>query len=170
MNQHLTCCTSDQLAASERQRIVELAAAHRRADPEFAHWAAGYGVIRHDPLTQIRVRQMVDELVARSRTPDAATAWRQLAAANRLADHVKTLVGIRAREVVGERNRHAAKPAANIEHALVGPQASEFHKMRFEKQAVGQKVAAAGEYFARKGQGNARITWPASVPQENQKV
>lgn len=85
MNQHLTCCTSDQLAASERQRIVELAAAHRRADPEFAHWAAGYGVIRHDPLTQIRVRHMVDELVTRGRTEAAGTAWQQLAAADRLA-------------------------------------------------------------------------------------
>ena len=83
-------------------------------------------------------------------------------------DHVKALVGIRAREVVGERNRHAAKPASDVEHALVGPQASEFHKMRFKKQAVGQKVSAAGEYFAGKGQGNARIAWPATMPQENQ--
>ncbi len=63
MNLHLNCCTADQLSAAERQRILELADAHRQADPAFAHWAAGYGVIRHDPLTQLRVRQMVDELV-----------------------------------------------------------------------------------------------------------
>ncbi|ODT95067.1 MAG: xylulose 5-phosphate 3-epimerase [Rhodanobacter sp. SCN 67-45] len=65
--------------------MSELAAAHRQTDPAFAHWAAGYGVIRHDPLTQIRVHQMVDELAARGRTPDAATAWQRFAAADRIA-------------------------------------------------------------------------------------
>jgi len=84
MNLHLNCCTADQLSAAERQRILELADAHRQVDPAFAHWAAGYGVIRHDPLTQLRVRQMVDELVALGRTPDAGTAWQRLAAADRV--------------------------------------------------------------------------------------
>ncbi|MCW5581918.1 MAG: xylulose 5-phosphate 3-epimerase, partial [Luteimonas sp.] len=84
MNPHLNCCTAAQLSAAERQRILELADAHRQADPAFAHWAAGYGVIRHDPLTQLRVRQMVDELVALGRTPDADTAWQRLAAADRV--------------------------------------------------------------------------------------
>src|SRR5690625_4339784 len=84
MNLHLNCCTADQLSAAERQRILELADAHRQADPAFAHWAAGYGVIRHDPLTQLRVRQMVEELVALRRTPDAGTAWQRLAAADRV--------------------------------------------------------------------------------------
>ena len=85
MNLHPTCCTADQLGFSERQRIENLAAAHRQADPAFAHWAAGYGVIRHDPLTQMRVREMVDELVARGHVPDAATAWQRFAAADRIA-------------------------------------------------------------------------------------
>ncbi|GAB3749990.1 phosphoketolase family protein [Lysobacter olei] len=84
MNLHLNCCTADQLSAAERQRILELAAAHRQADPDFASWSTGYGVIRHDPLTQLRVHQMVDELVAYDRTPDAQTAWQRLAAADRL--------------------------------------------------------------------------------------
>src|SRR3546814_17181771 len=84
MNLHLNCCTADQLSAAERQRILELADAHRQADPQFAHWAAGYGVIRHDPLTQLRVRQMVDELVTLGRPPDAGTAWQRLAAAARV--------------------------------------------------------------------------------------
>ncbi len=84
MNLHLNCCTADQLSAAERQRTLELADAHRRADPAFDHWAAGYGVIRHDPLTQLRVRQMVHELVALGRTPDAGTAWQRLAAADRV--------------------------------------------------------------------------------------
>ncbi len=41
MNLHLNCCTADQLSAAERQRTLELADAHRRADPAFDHWAAG---------------------------------------------------------------------------------------------------------------------------------
>ncbi|TCT25689.1 xylulose 5-phosphate 3-epimerase [Thermomonas haemolytica] len=85
MNLHPNCCTADQLSAAERQRILELADAHRQADRAFAHWAAGYGVIRHDPLTQLRVRQMVDELVALGRTPNTGTAWQRLAAADRVA-------------------------------------------------------------------------------------
>jgi hypothetical protein len=84
MNLHLNCCTADQLSAAERQRILQLADAHRRADPAFAHWAAGYGVIRHDPLTQLRIRQTVHELVALGRTPDAGTAWQRFAAADRV--------------------------------------------------------------------------------------
>jgi len=84
MNLHLNCCTANQLSAAEHQRISEQAAAHRQADPVFAHWAAGYGVIRHDPLTQIRVHQMVGEL-APGCTPDAATAWQRFAAADRIA-------------------------------------------------------------------------------------
>ena len=43
MNLHLNCCTADQLSAAERQRIVEMADAHRKADPAFAHW------LRRDP-------------------------------------------------------------------------------------------------------------------------
>ena len=31
MNLHLNCCTADQLSAAERQRILELADAHRQA-------------------------------------------------------------------------------------------------------------------------------------------
>lgn len=85
MNLHPSCCTADQLDLAERQSIGDRAAAHRQADPAFAHWAAGYGVIRHDPLTQVRVREMVDELVVLGRVPDAATAWQRLTAADRIA-------------------------------------------------------------------------------------
>ena len=85
MKLHPTCCTAEQLTPVERQRVEQLAAAHRQTDPHFAHWAAGYGVIQHDPLTQVRVRTMVGELVALGRVPDAETAWRRLAAGDRLA-------------------------------------------------------------------------------------
>src|SRR5690625_3206447 len=63
MSLHSPCCTAEQLGDGRRHRVEELAAAYRQADPEFAHWAAGYGVIKHDPLTQLRVREMVAELV-----------------------------------------------------------------------------------------------------------
>ncbi|MEY2115196.1 MULTISPECIES: hypothetical protein [Rhodanobacter] len=85
MNLHFTCCTADQLPPADRQRIEQLAAAHRQADADFADWAAGYGVIRHDALTQVRVREMVAERVVLGRLADAATGWRRLAAADRLA-------------------------------------------------------------------------------------
>lgn len=86
MNLHSNCCTADHLDPSERRRIEDRAAIHRQSDLAFAQWAAGYGVIRHDPLTQLRVREMVDELVARGRVPDAPNAWQRLAAADRVAN------------------------------------------------------------------------------------
>lgn len=82
---HPNCCTADQLDPVERERIAGRAAIHRQADPAFAHWAAGYGQIRHDPLTQVRIRMMVDELLTQGRIPDASTAWRRFSAADRLA-------------------------------------------------------------------------------------
>ena len=51
----LTCCTATELDSSEQERIGLLAAGHRADDAAFAQWAAGYGVITHDPLTQARV-------------------------------------------------------------------------------------------------------------------
>lgn len=85
MNLPRNCCTADELDPTARQQIVDLAASQRLTDPAFAHWAAGYGVVRHDPLTQVRVREMMDELVASGRIPDARTGWKRLAAADRVA-------------------------------------------------------------------------------------
>lgn len=85
MNLHSTCCTADQLPLADRQRIEQFATERRHADPDFAAWAAGYGVIRHDPLTQVRISEMVAGLVASGRLPDAATGWHRFAAADRLA-------------------------------------------------------------------------------------
>ena len=70
----------------ERPRIEALARLFRRREADFAQWAAGYGVIRHDPLTQIRVREMVDELVARGSVADAASAYAHLRAADMSKD------------------------------------------------------------------------------------
>ncbi len=84
MNLDSPCGTAGQLGDVRRHRVEDLAAAYRQADLEFAHWAAGYGVIQHDPLTQLRVREMVEELVALGHIPDANAAWTRLAAADRL--------------------------------------------------------------------------------------
>ena len=92
MNLYSPCCTSAELDRAPRHRTEQLAAAYRRADPALAHWAAGHGVIRHDPLTQLRVREMVMELVALGRLPDAATGWTRLAAADRLVNSGMWLV------------------------------------------------------------------------------
>lgn len=42
------------------------------ADPDFAPWANGYGVIRHVPFTQLRTYELVDELVARGSVREVA--------------------------------------------------------------------------------------------------
>lgn len=85
MNSSLACCTSVQLTRDELQRIEALAIGYRAKDVAFAQWAAGYGVIEHDDLTQVRVRDMVDNLVAAGTLPDVATGYRRLAAADRIA-------------------------------------------------------------------------------------
>ncbi len=70
---------------SHRHRITELAAICRKQDTAFAEWAAGYGVIRHEDATQVRVYEMVDLLQQRGVVRDKAEVYRCLAAADRLA-------------------------------------------------------------------------------------
>src|SRR5687767_3771097 len=75
--------------ATERAR--QQAAAYRRADPAFARWAAGYGVIEHVDETQVRIY----ELAVRLRGRDARAAdrlLRDLAAADRVASAAMWLV------------------------------------------------------------------------------
>jgi len=85
MNPALTCCTVTELGPAERERGHRLAADHRGHEPSLAHWANGHGVIVHDPLTQVRVHGMVADLVAAGILPDAATGYRRLQAADRIA-------------------------------------------------------------------------------------
>lgn len=80
----VTCCTADALSAPLRARIEAEAAELRAADPAFASWAAGYGAIVHDPLTQWRVHQMLEQL-ARRGTARYAELLTRLAAADRIA-------------------------------------------------------------------------------------
>jgi phosphoketolase len=81
----LPCHTSIELTPVERQRTALLAATYVDNEPGAARWAAGFGVIQHDPLTQVRVHELLTDLVASGRLPDTETGYRRLAAADRLA-------------------------------------------------------------------------------------
>ncbi len=85
MIQHSASGLGASLPSTESERIAALAKLHRDGDREFAAWAAGYGVITHDPLTQIRVRSMVEELIAAGVVADAPAAYEKLRAADRIA-------------------------------------------------------------------------------------
>ncbi len=86
-----------QLAAaadSPRQQalIREQAARARRENPKLAHWAAGYGMVRHDDLTQLRVAALVARLVANGQAARADAAFDLLAAADRVCSAAMWLV------------------------------------------------------------------------------
>ena len=85
MSTALACCTSTDLSAEERHQIEALTGRYRAEDAVFRQWAAGYGVIVHDTLTQCRVHEMVTDLVAAGAVLDAATGYRRLMAADRVA-------------------------------------------------------------------------------------
>jgi phosphoketolase len=78
-------CAANAVSAIDRHRIEQLARRYAQAEPAFAAWAAGYGVIQHTPLTQLRVRAMLGELVATGSLPDIDTGYQRLRAADRVA-------------------------------------------------------------------------------------
>lgn len=81
-NDKLGCRLCQELPEHDRSTIEQAAAALRAADPLFARWAAGYGVIAHDPLTQQRIGVLLEALSA----PEERTLWlERLIAADRLA-------------------------------------------------------------------------------------
>lgn len=51
----------------KRHHVEARARDFRTHDADFAQWAAGYGVIEHEPATQCRVHALADELVATGR-------------------------------------------------------------------------------------------------------
>lgn len=85
MNAAMTCCTLSEASGSEQKRLRELAAAYRTENRVFAEWSGGFGVISHDDLTQVRVKGMVDNLVATGKLSDSATGYRRLMAADLIA-------------------------------------------------------------------------------------
>lgn len=65
--------------------IAERVRLFREADPEFAHWARGFGPIAHRDETQLRIHDLAQVLVAGGKAPDTASVYRLLWAADRLA-------------------------------------------------------------------------------------
>ena len=59
--------------------------ARRHTDPTVARWAAGYGPIRHTPLTRARVRAMAERLAADRVRGDGVPLYGALHAADRIA-------------------------------------------------------------------------------------
>ncbi|MFQ5551164.1 MAG: xylulose 5-phosphate 3-epimerase, partial [Gemmatimonadales bacterium] len=55
-------------------------------------WAAGYGVIQHQDITQVRVYEMADLLLQQGAVPDKSTVYRTLVAADRIASAAMWLV------------------------------------------------------------------------------
>ncbi|MGA4814868.1 hypothetical protein ACPA9J_03670 [Pseudomonas aeruginosa] len=56
-----------------------------RSDPEFARWARGHGPITHNDLTQLRVHDLAQVLVAEGKASDTTAVYRTLWSADRLA-------------------------------------------------------------------------------------
>ncbi|MBN2317387.1 MAG: hypothetical protein JXM79_25915 [Sedimentisphaerales bacterium] len=67
------------------QRIKQRAALYRQQNPNFAKWAAGYGVIRHSDLTQCRMYKMADHLFLQGLAKDQDDVLNYLHAADRMA-------------------------------------------------------------------------------------
>jgi phosphoketolase len=88
----LACGVVAELDAPMRRQVEQTAAGFRGQDAAFARWAAGYGVIAHDPLTQTRIHDLVRALVSQGLIADAATAYSRLEAADRLANAAMWLV------------------------------------------------------------------------------
>jgi phosphoketolase len=78
--------------AHEKLRIRERASLYRARYPAFAEWAAGYGVIRHEDLTQVRAHEMADLLLQRGTVRKREEVFRLLAAADRVASAAMWLV------------------------------------------------------------------------------
>lgn len=83
---------STDIDLAQSHRVRERAALYRKQDPSFAQWAAGYGVISHNDLTQVRVYEMADYLKIRGRVQDVAEVFQILAAADRIASAAMWLV------------------------------------------------------------------------------
>ncbi len=81
------------LPMHERHRVAATAASARLRDEDFARWAEGFGAVRHDDETQLRVRRLIHEVALEDESAGArADVWRLFAAADRLASAAMWLV------------------------------------------------------------------------------
>lgn len=65
--------------------VAERARLFRESDPDFARWARGHGPIAHNDLTQLRIHDLAQVLVAEGKASDTSAIYRTLWAADRLA-------------------------------------------------------------------------------------
>lgn len=73
-------------------RIEQRARMYRETYPAFAHWASGYGVIRHRDETQVRIFDLCQQLVCEGRFQQLDEALEILVAADRLTSAAMWLV------------------------------------------------------------------------------
>lgn len=76
---------TEQVKLDKLQRIRKRAELYRQSSKVFADWAAGYGKIQHDDLTQVRVWKMAQHLALAGAVRDPDEAYRYLRAADRIA-------------------------------------------------------------------------------------
>lgn len=77
---------------TDELHLDHIAAYYRETSDAFSHWAKGYGVIQHTPLTQIRIHRLAHQLNANGLIPEADHAYRMLSAADRIASAAMWLV------------------------------------------------------------------------------
>jgi phosphoketolase len=77
-----TTMEDEDLCLVEPARLADETRHWRATDPAFAHWAAGYGLVRHDDLVQWRIHGVVERLGAAA--GDGVPAYELLAAADRV--------------------------------------------------------------------------------------
>lgn len=65
--------------------VAERVRRFRESDADFARWARGHGPIVHNELTQLRVHDLAQVLVAEGKASEPAAVYRTLWAADRLA-------------------------------------------------------------------------------------
>lgn len=83
--------TNAELEIDESDAAVR-AAQLCNSSPDFARWAAGYGVISHTAVTQLRVHVLAERLREAGVVSDAAAVFKVLCAADRLASSAMWLV------------------------------------------------------------------------------
>jgi phosphoketolase len=74
----------DPMLRQRNASIAERAAQHRNDDPEFAGWAKGYGVIRHQEEPQVRIFELSRRLQAKAHAGDTVPFWNLLYALDRV--------------------------------------------------------------------------------------
>jgi phosphoketolase len=70
--------------AYKYQQITEMAHLCRKSSDAFSQWAAGYGVVRHTDLTQVRIHRLAELLKARGIVQDIQEVFHILTAADKI--------------------------------------------------------------------------------------